>query len=213
MSAEPQPRPIGTIEEHRISFDSSTGEVCPNCSVVRRDVEALETDLRIKRRKITELQADKDRQAENSDYWEPARELFHHWQGVCDKRRSPWSHDRFWKIEPFLRKKHISDELLRRAIDGAAYQAWCYERSNGSFALSNGWDKIFDSTSSVEEFANRAPRGWSMAYSIEMESWPSRKPGPEHDREWFGIRPPQGWQPPAQETKTGQVTLVGVSEG
>lgn len=205
-------RAVGTIEEHRISYDSSTGEVCPNCEAVRRDVESLEAELRIKRRKITELEGSRERRAEQSEHWDHARAFFHHWQAVCNKRRSPWSHDRFWAIEPFMRKRHITAGLLLRAIDGAAYQSWCSERSNGTFEVHNGWDKIFASSSSVEKYSNRAPRDWSPAYSKEMESWPRRRPGPEHDQAWFGIRPPKGWKPPAQETSSGQVSLVGVTE-
>lgn len=212
MSAEPAPRvrQVGTIEEHRISFDSSTGEMCPNCEVFHRDIESLEADLKLKRRRIAELESDKTRHAEHHELWEPARELYAHYQAVCNKRRSPWTSDRFYLVLPFLKRKEHGPDRVRQAIDGAAYQSWCSELTNGRFEIHNKWDKIFESSDSLERYVNRVPRGWNLAYSIEMESWPARKP--TEGGVWFGIRPPQGWQPPAAETSTGQVTLVGVAD-
>jgi hypothetical protein len=205
--------PVTTVEESRVAFDSSTGEVCPNCELARRDREELEVELRRKRRRITELEADKERAAEHHELWEPAKELYAHYQVVCDKRRSPWTADRFWLVLPFLKRRQHGPEKVRMAIDGAAYQSWCTERSNGTFEVHGTWDKIFESSDSLERYCNRAPRGWSLAYSVEMESWPRRRPDPEHARNWFGIRPPAGWQPPASETNDGQVSMLGVVDG
>lgn len=210
MSTEPVPRvrQVGTVEEHRVSYDSSTGEVCPNCNVFKQDIESLEADLKLKNRKIRELEADRERAAENNEHWDEARELFHHWQTVCNRRRAPWSAQRFWEVEPYLRAKKFGRELVRRAIDGAAFQSWCSQRTNGTLKVHNDWQKIFESPGAVEENCNRAPRGWSIAYSDEMKSWPQRKP--TEAGTWFGLRPPQGWKPPAVETSDGQTALLGV---
>jgi hypothetical protein len=212
MSAEPVPRvrQVGTIEDHRVAFDSSTGEVCPNCNVLHRDIDGLEADIRIKNRKIARLEEDTERKAENSEYWAAARELFHHWQIVCNRRRSPWSAQRFWEVEPFMRAKAFGPEKVRRAIDGIAYQSWVSQRTNGTVKWHTDWAKLFESPSSVEEGCNRAPRGWSLAWSAEMEHWPAARPEIKHVGGWFGIRPPAGWSPPAQETNTGQTALIAV---
>jgi hypothetical protein len=202
---------VSTLEEQRVAYDAASGMVCPNCEAAHRDVESLEVELRLKRRKITELEADHVRRAEDHELWGPARELYAHFTIVCDKRRSPWTSDRFWQVEPFLRRKQYGFEMCRRAIDGAATQSWVTERTNGTFKRHCDWAKIFESADSIEEYCNRAPRGWSMAYSVEMESFPRLKP--TEGGCWFGIRPPAGWQPPATETNDGQVSMLGVVDG
>lgn len=212
MASEPvaRVRQVGTVEDFRVSYDSSTGEKCPNCEVLSHDVEALQVDIRNKNRKIAELEADKDRSAERSEFWVPSRELFHHWQIVCNRRRSPWSTKRFWEVEPFMKAKAFGPDMVRRAIDGIAYQSWVSQRSNGSVKWHTDWQKLFESPGSVEEGCNRAPRGWSLAWSAEMEHWPAARPEAKHVNGWFGIRPPAGWSPPAQETNTGQTALIAV---
>jgi hypothetical protein len=215
MSADPvaRVRAVGTLEEHRVSYDSSTGEICPNCETVRRDVESLEAELRIKRRKIKELQADRERQAEHHELWEPAQFLYHHWQVVCNRRKSPWTTDRFWLIEPFLRQKKHGIVVCRQAIDGAAWESWVTELRNGRFEVHNRWEKIFESSGSVEKHANKAPKNWSLAFSVEMEAWPPQRPTVNDAKSFWGIKPPKGWQPPAQQSHTGQVTMLGVVDG
>lgn len=210
--AEPVPRirAVGTIEEHRVSFDSSTGEICPNCNVFKHDIDSLEADLKLKNRKIASLEEDRERKAQRSEFWDVAMQLFFHYQAVCHKRKSPWSEKRFWEIEPHLRQAKFGPRVCQRAIDGAAYESWVSQRRNGTLKWHVDWVKIFESPSNVEDRANRAPKGWSLAYSLEMASWPPQHPGPEDVQSFWGIRPPKGWTPPATQTVTGQGTLLGV---
>lgn len=205
-------RQVGNVEDFRVSYDSSTGEICANCDIFRRDVEGLEADIRKKNRKIKELEADQERKAERSEFWAVAQQLFLHWQAVTGKHRSPWSHARFWEIEPYLRIKKFGPRGCQRAIDGRAYQSWVSVRSNGTVAWHVDWARIWQSPSDVEEAMNRAPKGWSIAYSLEMQSWPKKKPTAEQAGGWFGVRPPEGWKPPATQTAAGQGTLLGVVE-
>lgn len=206
----PRIRVVGNVEDFRVSYDSSTGELCPNCEVFRRDVEGLEADLKKKNRKIAELERDQERAAERSPFWDVGQQLFLHYQAVANKRRSPWTHQRFWEIEPHLRQKKFGPRICQRAIDGAAFESWVSQRRNGTIKWHVDWAKIFESPSNVEERVLRAPKGWSMAYSIEMQSWPPQNPGPEHVKSFWGVRPPAGWTPPATQTATGQGTLLGV---
>lgn len=208
--AVPRIRAVGTIEDHRVSYDSSSGEICPNCEVMHRDVESLEVDIRLKNRKIKELESNRERLAQNSEWWPVAQQLFAHWQSVTGRRKSPWSEKRFWEIEPHLRHKKFGPRLCQRAIDGAAFQSWVSQRSNGTLKWHTDWQKIFESPGTVEEMCNRAPRGWTVAYSVEMCSWPRPLLKPEHAGGWFGIRAPKGWKPPGAETATGQTALIGV---
>lgn len=208
--AVPRIRAVGTIEDHRVSFDSSTGEVCPNCHVLHRDIDGLEADLKLKNRKIASLEEDRERKAQRSEFWDVAMQLFHHYQAVCNKRRSPWSEKRFWEIEPHLRAAKFGPRVCQRAIDGAAYESWVSQRRNGTLKWHVDWVKIFESPSNVEDRANRAPKGWSLAYSIEMRSWPPQTPGPEDVQSFWGIRPPAGWAPPSAQNRDGQVALLGV---
>lgn len=209
MSADPAPRHLHGIDG-TVSFDSSTGELCPNCELVARDRERAELRVRMLDRKIDELKADKDRAALNNPHHEQARQLFWHWQQVTNHRNSPWTTDRFWQIEPFLRQKKYGADLCRRAIDGAAYESWVTERRNGSLEVHSAWEKIFEKAGSVEKYSCRAPRGWNLSYSAEMETWAPQRPTSADVKSFWGVKPPKGWKPPAQETSTGQVALIGV---
>lgn len=209
------PEPHLHVIEGTVSFDSSTGEICSRCAAMEanmalaiKDREAIERELRMKRRKIDELMADKERQAETHPLADKARTLYWHHQIVNGYRKSLFTTDRFWEVEPWLRRKQYGVDIVRRAIDGAAFQSWCSERSNGSFKIHNEWSKILKNADSIEEHANRAPKWWTPAASVEMESWPRRKP--TESGAWYGIRPPEGWKPPATTTQSGQTALLGV---
>lgn len=211
------PEPHLHVIEGTVSFDSSTGEVCSRCAALEanmalavRDREAIERELRMKRRNIEDLEADKDRQAETHELADKARAIFWHWQIVCNKRNSPFTPDRFWQILPFLKNKKYGVDGCRKAIDGAAFESWVTQQRNGYIKWHVAWDKIFEKAGTVEDRINRAPKWWSPPASVELETWPVQRPTINDVKSFWGISPPKGWKPPATTTQSGQTALLGV---
>lgn len=189
-----------------VSFDAATGEVCPNCEELQRQLDGAERDVRGWRSRYALLKADKADQAKHHGLFPAAKQAFSHWQIVCEHKRSGFTADRFWLIEPFLEdKERYGLEMVLRAIDGAAFQSWVSERTNGTLKLHNDWDKIFEAATSMEERVNRAPRGWTPAVSAEMEGW---KRGVLVNKSWGGLIAPNGWEPPPPETDDRQIGLA-----
>jgi hypothetical protein len=105
-----------------------------------------------------ELERDDQARAEASKHWPQALELFEVWKTSCRHPNSDFSADRFWLIEPFLRRKAYGFEKCLMAIRGAAFDPWTSKRKNGSLYRHDGWDKIFGSADRFEDFCCRAPR-------------------------------------------------------
>lgn len=192
-----------------IVVDADTGQrmgpLAEHTLPLQDQIDGLEREIRAWRARIASMKRDEAAKALSHTLFPKAKRAFEHWQIVCRHERSGFTSERFWIVEPFLEnKKRYGLEIVLRAIDGAAFQSWVSRRSNGSLKVHNDWNKIFASGDAVEERANRAPRGWSLAVSEEMESWAM---GELVAEAWGGLRPPNGWEPPAPETEAGQVGL------
>lgn len=151
MSANPAP--------HLHVVNSDTGEVlgdgCPTC--VRKDDEiaGLQRDIRGWAARWAELKRDKEADARQSRYWPAAVEVFEYWQTVCKHPRSDWGADRFFLIEPFVKKHGV--EMCKRAVDGAAFDPFITTRKNGTKKRHDGWHLIFGAPEKFEECCNKAP--------------------------------------------------------
>jgi hypothetical protein len=82
--------------------------------------------------------------------------VFEYWQATCRHPRATWNAERFFLVEPFVKKHGV--EMCKRAVDGAAFDPFVTTRRNGSTKRHDGFDLIFRSVDKFEEFANRAPR-------------------------------------------------------
>jgi hypothetical protein len=74
----------------------------------------LQRDIRGWAARYGELKRDKEADAERSRYWPAAVEVFEYWQRVCKHPRSAWSAERFFLVEPFLKKHGDRDVQARR---------------------------------------------------------------------------------------------------
>jgi hypothetical protein len=99
--------------------------------------------------------------------WPAAKRLFGEWKLACNHKRSPFTTDRFWQVEPYLTNTRYAKgeqeriDLCRRAIAGAAFDPFVTRRRNGSTKRHDDWELIFRDSSKFEEFCCRAPRDWS----------------------------------------------------
>lgn len=153
-----------------VEFDEE-GQVredeCVSCRKKNDEIAGLERDIRGWAVRYAELKRDRDRDAREHPLWPVAKAIFVEWKRLCRHPRSPWTPDRFWQIEPYLTNAKYAPELpgrialCRRAVAGAAYDAYKTTRRNGSTKHHNDWDLVFRSSSKFEEFANRAPKDWA----------------------------------------------------
>jgi hypothetical protein len=149
--------------------DPETGVVhedgCPHC--FRKDdvIAGLERDIRGWAHRYAILKREKDAEARAHKLWPEAIRLFEEWKARCNHPRSEWTPDRFWLVEPFLRKDGY--DMCLRAIKGAAFDPWTKRRRNGSFYRHDWWDDIFSSKPTArkifENLCNAAPREADVA--------------------------------------------------
>lgn len=154
-----------------IEYDGDTGELhepdCDACGRKNDEIAGLERDIRGWAVRYAELKRDKETEAREHPLWKVGEVIFREWRTLCRHPRSPWTPDRFWTIEPFLTNTKYGDTidkrvgLCRRAVAGAAYDAYATTRRNGSTHRHDGWDLIFRSADKFEEFCCKAPKGWA----------------------------------------------------
>lgn len=154
---------------HLQVVDPDTGELrdhhCEECQAKDDQIAGLEKDLRSWRARYADLKRDKEQEARDHLLWPRAKRLFDVWRAECRHQRSRWSADRFWLIEPLLREYGM--ETCVRAIAGAAYEPWTYERKNGSSKRCDEWERVFANAGRLEDFANRAPRGFDCGQLVD----------------------------------------------
>jgi hypothetical protein len=144
-------RHLRVIDSDGVELDG-----CPSCARKADEIEGLQRDIRGWAARYGELKRDKEADAERSRYWPAAVEVFEYWQRVCKHPRSAWSAERFFLVEPFLKKHGI--EMCKRAVDGAAFDPFVTTRRNGSTKRHDSFDLVFRAPDKFEEFCNRAPR-------------------------------------------------------
>lgn len=188
--------PVTSEDEHLVVVDQRTGEARPLSffqQPLRDELDGAQQEIARLRVKNANLKRDTEARMHEHKLFSSALKAFEHWKIVCHHPNSDFTPDRFKLVQPFLKNtKRFGLPVVLRAIDGAAFQSWVSEYSNGSLKHHNGWKKIFEGIDSVEEHANRSPKGWNLAVSAEMETW---KRGVLVKDDWGGLRPPDGWKP------------------
>lgn len=153
-----------------VEFDDH-GEVretdCPHCKRKNDEIAGLERDIRGWAVRYRELERNLAVDAREHPMWKVAEGIFREWRTLCRHPRSPWTPDRFWLIEPFLTSARWGKELderivlCRRAVAGAAFDAFTVTRKNGTAKRFDEWERIFGKgAGGFEDMCNRAPRGW-----------------------------------------------------
>jgi hypothetical protein len=154
---------------HLRVVNEETGEIEPTCPECRRkdaEISGLTRDIRGWMVRYRELVRDRDTDAREHPMWPVAKAIFTEWKRLCRHPRSPWTPDKFWMCEPFLTNAKYAQELegrialCRRAVAGAAFDAYKTTRRNGSTKSHDDWSLIFRDSTKFEEFCNRAPKGW-----------------------------------------------------
>lgn len=142
-----------------VVVDADTGEKldgCPGCARRSDEIEGLQRDIRGWAARYADIKRDREADAQHSRLWPAAVELFEYWQSACNHPRAGWCADRFFLVEPFLKRHGIA--ICKRAVDGAAFDPFVTTRRNGSKKRHDGFELIFRSPEKFEEFCNRAPR-------------------------------------------------------
>ncbi len=145
--------------------DPDTGEItdeCPGCrrlagelEVAEGDRDRYDRDARTWATRYRNLARDKEAEARGHDLWNDLERLFAYWAKVCRHEKSQFDADRFHEALPHY-KRH-GEAMCRRAIDGAAYDAFTTKRKNGSDKRHDGWRLIFRDSEKFEEFCCKAP--------------------------------------------------------
>ncbi len=145
--------------------DSATGEVTEGSrgSLMAR-IEELEgalgdaeRDLRRKRKQITLLQRDKERERQTFEQRDLVVRLFEFWQARCHKQRSKLTPDRFDALKRALEWGY-SPRQIAFAIAGAAHDPFITKDRSGRDVKHQDLELICRDGKHLESFANRAPK-------------------------------------------------------
>ncbi len=158
---------------HLRVVDTNTGDsmlLADYLQPLNDTIDGLQRDIRGWTSRYADLRRNKVKKAKESPLWPKALELFKFWQQECNHKRSKFSPERFWLVEPFLEdEEHYGFEICQRAIAGAAYDPYITKRKNGTSKFHNDWELIFRNAGKVEDMANRAPRGWQPPLKEKTE--------------------------------------------
>ena len=142
---------------------------------------AKESNIRSLATQLANAKRDPEGKARSSRYWPKAVELFDLWRDVCGHKRSVWTADRFWAIEPFLREPKYGEHRCWQAIHGAAFDPGRKRLRNGRWQVYNQWGApwgIFSTADAFEIFYNKAPEGIRAECLARIEAGKSEA-GPE----------------------------------
>ncbi len=117
-----------------------------------------ERDLRKKRREITALKRDRERERETFEQRDLVVRLFGFWQVRCHKQRSKLTPDRFDALKRALEWGYSAREIAF-AIAGAAHDPFVTKDKNGRDVKHQDLELICRDGKHLESFANRAPNG------------------------------------------------------
>jgi len=139
-----------------------TGELveppaCPDCKEKEDVIAGLQRDIRGWSARYAELCRDLNADARTHPEWDTVTRIVGKWRRACRHPKSQMTADRFWLILPFL-ERH-GEDLIDRAIAGAAFDPMTKPRKNGSVQRFDSLELIFRSEGHFESMVNRAPRG------------------------------------------------------
>lgn len=176
---EPEPQPV-----LRLVVDRATGEVvepavtCEECQKLRDQLDGAHKDIKAWRARHAALKRASEEEAEQSPVWPQAVALFGVWKDLTGHPRSEWTLDRFWLMEPFIKKYGL--KRCEQAIAGLAYDPYSKPMRNGRIKRYDDLTVAFKNADRFEEFCNRAPKDWAPTITIETRGpRPVAVPQPE----------------------------------
>lgn len=166
---------VGTdVADRQCSGCGASMGLCDSCrkkntELARKndEIAGLERDIRGWAVRYAELKRDKDAEAREHPMWPVGKSLFTEWKRATNHPRTQWTPERFWQVERFLTGGRFGGTVeersvwIRRAIAGAAFDAFKTNRRNGTVKAHNDWELIFRTEDRFREFVARAPKGWT----------------------------------------------------
>lgn len=137
--------------------DASTGEIvkhgCPNCSELEDQLAGAENNVRSMRAQMAKLKRDDEQRAREHELWPKAVAVFRYWQGLTGHDKARFTPDRFWLLEPFIRREDSA--ACRAAIRGCVGSDFHMKRgayANRKGALHDKLEQIFANQGRFEAF-------------------------------------------------------------
>ena len=179
LAAKPQKK-----SNVRTSFlrlvDGNTGEVvdeerrCSNCQELQDQLDGAGKEIKGWRNRYAKLERDLEEEARKDALWLVAQALFKKWQQLSGHKNSKWTPGRFYACEPYLRRHGW--EMFERAVTGLTYQPYTKQRRNGTTQRFDSWESLTKSDGAFEEYANRAPKGWTSTLNLGAEQQVEESP-------------------------------------
>lgn len=135
----------------------TTGEVvaCPQCQHREDILVQYEMDFRVLKARITKLERDEEAVARTDPLWDEAECLHTFWRLSCWYPQTEFDADDFWLVKKHLKRIGLIGCL--KVVCGAAYDPYVSTSKNGREKAHNGWQKVWQSKSMAEDFAERVP--------------------------------------------------------
>lgn len=144
--------------------DGDTGEMTehdPRVGWLEQQLEGAEREIRAWRARYAKLVEDKDAKAQEHPLYPRVKEMFKYWRKACRHPRSGFKTEHFEMALPYFEdKEHYGEEMIRRAIAGAAFDPFITQMKNGKSERHDHWSLIFKTSKTFERFCNKAPHGW-----------------------------------------------------
>lgn len=121
-------------------------------------VRMLERDLAGKRLRIAELEADREQEAADHPLRPQVNAVHACWKAATGKRR-PLHFSDVFSIAAAVNK--LGFDTCLRAVVGAKFDPYTKRQRNGKTKRYDDLSTIFKKFSSVVDFADRAPEGWT----------------------------------------------------
>lgn len=141
---------------------------CDSCQALEDQLSGAQTEIAGWRTRFAKLKSDKEAEARKNALYLPAQALFEHWKRLTGHKNSKWGAGRFYDAEPLLRKYGV--EVFERAIAGIAHDPYTKVRRNGTTQRYDAWSSLCKSMDNFEEYANRAPKGWTVTLKLSVET-------------------------------------------
>lgn len=147
----------GEILEADVGLEALTARV----TQLEENLADAERDLRAKRRRIAELERDKQAERDNYERRDELVEIVNEWRRVCNKPRAKLTDDRFDAVRALLdvtKPKPYTREHFSLAFAGAAFDPYIVRRKNGSEKRFDDLALICRGGAQLEEFIRKAPK-------------------------------------------------------
>lgn len=156
--------------------DEDSGEVLDQCPICEEHLREASRFRKI----ISDLRADKLKEAKQHPLYEQATTLFNEWKIATGKNKSRWPGphgDRFWLALPYLDTDGFV--ICRWAVWGIAYEPNRKQLPTGQVEIFQDWELCFRSRGHFERYSMR---GYYSPEARAQFSLRAQGIGPDDDR-------------------------------